>query len=149
MPGSRATLRKAAFAILAALVVAAFLARRTGVLPGPDRDFRPADFQEATVVTAAEAGGLVGERAVVCGQVVNAVFASATRGRPTFLNLDRPYPDQPFDVVIWGRDRPRFEQPPERLYRGMRICAAGRITSHRGVPRIEARGPEQIRFDRR
>jgi len=142
-------LRKITFAVLAALVVVAFLARRTGMLPGGDRPFDPSDYRDVPVVSAVEARGLVGDRAIVCGEVVNAVFVSDTGGQPTFLNLDRPHPDQPFDVVIWGRDRGRFGSPPERLYRGAGICVSGRVTSHRGVPRIEVRTPEQIRFQRR
>ena len=149
MPRRRGSfLGKAAFTVLAALVVLTFLARRTGLVPDGDRAFDPGDYVDAPVVSAVEAGDLVGERAVVCGEVVNAVFARGTGGQPTFLNLERPYPDQPFDVVIWGRDRGRFDTPPETFYRNTRICAAGRITTHQGVPRIEAREPEQIRLGR-
>jgi hypothetical protein len=140
--------RTLTFAALAVLVVAAFLARRTGMVPGGERPFDPTDFRDAPRVTAVEALGLVGERAVVCGRVVNTVFARGTAGQPTFLNLERPYPDQPFDVVIWGRDRDRFDPPPEVFYSEARICVAGRVTAHRRVPRIEARTPEQIRFHR-
>jgi len=140
----RSLLGKAAFTILAALVVLTFLARRTGLVPDGDRAFDPGDYVDAPVVSAVEAGEFVGEQAVVCGDVVNAVFARDTRGQPTFLNLDRPFPNQPFDVVIWGRNRGRFDSPPETFYRNVRICVAGRVTTHQGVPRIEVRGPEQM-----
>jgi len=140
------SLGKIGFILLAVLVVVTFLARRTGVLPGGDRPFDPADYRAVPVASAEEADGLLGERAVICGQVVNTTFAPGTGGQPTFLNLERPFPDQLFDVVIWGRDRNRFDRPPEAFYADIRICVAGRVTSHQGVPRIEVRGPEQIRF---
>jgi hypothetical protein len=140
--GTRAVL----LALVALVVAFGFLARRTLTGPGgPVEVFDPALYRDLPPVTAAEAEDLVGERAVVCGRVVNTTFASATRGQPTYLNLDRAYPDQPFDAVIWGRDRARFDPRPETAYRGARICVAGRITTYRGVPRIEVVTPAQIR----
>jgi len=142
----RAFRRRVLLAVVALLVAASFLARRMGIGPGGAPTFDVSLFDEGPRVTAAEAGAWVGQDAVVCGRVANTVFAQATGGQPTYLNLDRAYPDQPFDVVVWGRDRGRFDTPPEVLYFGREICAAGRVTTHQGVPRIEARGPEQIRF---
>ncbi len=142
----RAFRRRVLLAIVALLVAASFLARRMGVGPGTAPAFDASLFDEGPRVSALEAGAYVGQDAVVCGRVVNTVFAQATGGQPTYLNLERAYPDQPFDVVVWGRDRGRFATPPEVLYFGREICAAGRVTTHQGVPRIEARGPEQIRF---
>jgi hypothetical protein len=147
-PRRRTPLGRIGFILIAALVVLTVLARRTGMVPGGAGAFDPADYRDVPVVTAEEAGDLVGERAVVCGHVVNATFASGTGGQPTFLNLERPFPDQFFDVVIWGRDRGRFDRPPEAFYADIRICVAGRITTHQGVPRIEVSTPEQVRFQR-
>jgi hypothetical protein len=42
--------------------------------------------------TAAEAHAHIGETAMVCGEVVSTRYASSTKGHPTFLNLDKPYP---------------------------------------------------------
>ncbi len=132
-----------------ALVVAgAFILRRSGFTPGGPPPFNPADYIDVPAVEAVDAASVVGEQAVVCGQVVNAVFASGTGGQPTFLNLERPYPDQPFDVVIWGRDRDRFHPPPEVAWQGERICVAGPVTTHQGVPRIQVSTPAQIQSDR-
>ncbi len=41
-------------------------------------------------LTATEARAHIGQTATVCGEVVSTRFASSTRGRPTFLNLDKP-----------------------------------------------------------
>ena len=91
-----------------------------------------------------EAASHVGEEATVCGRVVSTHYAERSRGRPTFLNLDRPYPNHVFTVVIWGDDRPHFPTPPEELF-GERVCVHGRITSYRGRPQIVVTKPDQIR----
>jgi hypothetical protein len=72
-------------------------------------------------ITATEAKGHVGENATVCGQVASTRYASSSRGAPTFLNLDKPYPNQVFTIVIWGSDRAKFGHP-EESYRDKRIC---------------------------
>ena len=92
---------------------------------------------------AREASRHIGERAVVCGVVAGSYYGRRIRGSPTFLNLDAPYPHQPFTVLIWGRDRHRFGAP-ERKLRGRRICVRGRIDSYRGKPQIVLRTPSQL-----
>ncbi len=96
-------------------------------------------------LTAAEARNHVGENATVCGVVASTHYAATTRGRPTFLNIDKPYPNQIFTVLIWGSDRPKFGAP-EQKYRDKNICVTGKITSYRDVPEIIAYDPEQIRI---
>jgi hypothetical protein len=54
-------------------------------------------------LTAAEAKDHIGKKLIVCGTVVSARHATRSRGQPTFLNLDKPYPNQIFTVVIWGQ----------------------------------------------
>ena len=95
-------------------------------------------------LTAAEAKKHIGDRATVCGQVVSTRFALRTRGQPTFLNLDEPYPRQVFTVVIWGADRAKFGTP-EVTYQGERICVKGKIEAYRGVPEIIASEASQVR----
>jgi len=56
-------------------------------------------------LAAAEAKNHVGETATVCGRVASAHFAEKTKGLPTFMNLDMPYPKQIFTIVIWGAER--------------------------------------------
>jgi hypothetical protein len=80
-------------------------------------------------LTASEARAHVGESATVCGEVVSTRFASSTKGRPTFLNLDKPYPGQIFTIVIWGEDRAKFGAPEE---------------TYRGTPEIIASDPKQL-----
>lgn len=98
----------------------------------------------AATLTAAQAQDHIGETATVCSVVASATFAARTKGQPTFLNLDQPYPTSLFTAVIWGRDRPMFGQP-EVVYNGKRLCVTGIITSFRGVPEIVVTDPGQLR----
>jgi hypothetical protein len=76
--------------------------------------------------------------------VVSTRYAASAKGRPTFLNLDKAYPNQIFTVLIWSSDRSKFGAP-ENDYNGKRICVTGKITEYRGVPEIVAEAPQQIR----
>ena len=97
-----------------------------------------------TSISAAEAKNHVGERATVCGEVASVHYAARSRGNPTFINLDKPYPNQIFTVLIWGSDRPKFGDP-EETYRSKRICVTGKISDYKGVPEIVAYEPSQIK----
>jgi len=100
--------------------------------------------QKKEVIKPKDALQYVGQVKTVCGKVASTFFAGRSRGRPTFLNLDKPYPNQTFTVVIWGRDRGKFEVPPEVLFMGKEICVTGRITTYRGKPQITVSDPSQI-----
>ena len=71
-------------------------------------------------------------------------YAENSRGRPTFLNFDQPYPNQVFTLLIWGSDRSKFGDP-EMSYRGKRICVTGKISDYKGVPEIVANAPSQVK----
>jgi hypothetical protein len=94
-------------------------------------------------ITAAEAANHVGEMATVCGRVIDSRYLSSSRKGPTFLNLDKPYPNHIFTVVIWRVDRFKFGEP-EKKFRDKRICVTGKISSYRGLPQIIATDPAQI-----
>jgi hypothetical protein len=103
----------------------------------------PAVHAQTKKITAAEAKDHVGERAVVCRKVISARYASKSKGEPTFLNLDQPYPKQVFTILIWGSDRPKFGEP-ESKYQDQQVCVTGKITSYRGAPEIVASNPDQL-----
>ena len=98
-------------------------------------------------LTAAQAKEHIGEEAIVCGLVASTRYADTSRGQPTFLNLDKPYPDQLFTIIIWGRNRAKFGRPEVDL-KGKRVCAEGLIESYRGTPQIEAKEPGQITVEK-
>ena len=96
-------------------------------------------------LTTTEAKDHIGEQATVCGKVVSTRYAESSRGSPTFLNFDQPYPNQVFTLLIWGSDRSKFGNP-ETSYRGKRICVTGKLTSFKGVPEVVASEPAQIKM---
>lgn len=108
----------------------------------------PADVlaqqETQTTLEPAEAIEHVGEAAVVCGEVVSATYAARSNGQPTFLNLDKPYPNHVFTAVIWGEDRFRFETAPEEAFDEERVCVSGRIETYRGKAQVEVSRPAQI-----
>ena len=94
-------------------------------------------------LTTAEAKDHVDDRATVCGKVVSTHFAKSSKGAPTFLNLDEPYPKEVFTILIWGADRKKFGTPEDE-YKGLPVCVTGKITSYPGRPEIVATEREQI-----
>jgi len=101
-------------------------------------------FAQDKPVPAAEAIKQVGEVKTVYGVVVSAKYSTATRGKPTFLNLDEPYPNQVFTVLIWGSDRSKFAERPETYYKGKVIYVTGLVETYRGAAEIIVRNPSQI-----
>jgi hypothetical protein len=106
--------------------------------------FLAAAAQAQRKLAPADAKDHFGETASVCGTVVSTRYASSTKGQPTFLNLDKAYPNQVFTVLIWGSNRAKFGAP-ESEYKGKRICVTGKIENFRGVPEIVASDPQQVK----
>jgi hypothetical protein len=79
----------------------------------------------------------------VCGVVASGRYSERARGKPTFLDMDKAYPQQVFTVVIWGENRAKFGAP-ERELRDKRVCVTGRIEQYQGKPEIVASEPRQI-----
>ncbi len=98
----------------------------------------------ADTVPASEASEQVGRTVTVCGTVASASHFDRLKGEPTFLNFDRPYPDQDFTVVIWGETNSKFDRPPHELFRNKDLCVTGRVEMYKGKPQITVRDPGQI-----
>ena len=101
-----------------------------------------------TSIRPSEASRHVGSRKTVCGPIVDTRYATSSNGKPTFLNFDKAYPNHPFVVVIWGSDRGKFPDKPERHYKGSNVCASGLIESYKGKPQIIARSGSQLEIQR-
>lgn len=97
----------------------------------------------AATLTAAQAASHVGEQATVCGTVASARYAERSKGKPTFLNFDKPFPHAIFTVVIWDADRKKFDAPEEK-YRDRQLCATGKIESYRDAPQIIIHDPKDL-----
>jgi hypothetical protein len=100
-------------------------------------------FASAASLTADEAAHHIGETATVCGTIASASYASHSKGQPTFLNFDKPYPNETFAAVIWATDRAKFRTPESALL-GKQVCATGVIQLFRGRPEIVLHDPSQL-----
>ncbi len=89
----------------------------------------------AQTLSTTEAASHVGEHATVCGVIVGEHTAYSSRGTPTFINLDKPYPHEVFTILIWGDNRADVGHFPE----SGKVCAVGTITEYRGTPEIVLR----------
>lgn len=96
----------------------------------------------AQSVSAANAKNHVGEKVTVCGKVANEWTATGSKGEPTFINLDEPYPHQIFTIVVWGEDKPAVGKLPDQ---GSHVCIFGVIQEYHGVPEIKVWSRSQLR----
>lgn len=101
---------------------------------------------EAVSIPATEAGGHIGEEATVTGRVVRIATLSSSSNRPTILDLDRPYPDAAFQVVVFEKDLAAFGGDLKGAYEGKTIAVTGKITRFRETPQMVVSGPDQIRL---
>ena len=86
----------------------------------------------AQTITAADAKNHVGEQETVCGLVVSKHVASRTKGAPTFVNLDKPYPNQLFTVLVWENDKGAVGSLPDTG----QLCVTGSIVLYHGGAEI-------------
>jgi hypothetical protein len=90
-----------------------------------------------------EAAAHAGQSATVCGVVMGIHYAARSRGNPTFIDFDRPYPSQDFTVVIWGEDRASFGDLGQ--YVGRQLCAHGVVSLYRGRPEMVLHSGDSLR----
>ena len=103
--------------------------------------FLYAFLSHSQTLTAAQTREHEGENATVCGTVASVRQASTSKGKPTYINLDVPWPNQIFAAVIWEEDLPKVGSLP-RL--GAHMCTKGQISYYHGVPEIIVRSSGQI-----
>jgi hypothetical protein len=105
----------------------------------------PSVIADTVNISAADAIHFVGQAATVCGRVASAKYASDANGQPTFLNLDKPFPNHVFTAVIWGKDRGAFRYAPESLA-GRHICVSGTVQLYREKAEIVVSAPDQLKM---
>jgi len=86
-----------------------------------------------------QASAHIGEQVTITGPTISTMYATDSRGKPTFLNIGKPYPDSGrFTVVIWGYDRDNFPFAPEVEYDNTTICVTGLVGTYKSIPEIVA-----------
>lgn len=90
---------------------------------------------KAQTIPSADAKNHIGEKATVCGMVAGKHVAAQSQGTPTFIDLDKPSPNQTFTVVVWERDKETVGLLPS----SGQLCVAGTITQYHGGAEIVLR----------
>ena len=99
--------------------------------------------QQEDIVRAHDAIEHAGEFAMVCGVIASARYLKEVKGAPTYLNFDKPYPDQEFSAIIFGKNRKNFSPDPESLT-GYKACVYGKVRVYRGKAQIELVKADQL-----
>ena len=99
------------------------------------------------VISWEQAAQYEGQRATVQGSVVTTKYAANIRGRPTFLNVGKSYPQTGrFTILIWGGNRRKFSHPPEQHYQGKTVRVTGKIELYREIPQIIVTDPSAMQI---
>ncbi len=86
----------------------------------------------------------IDKQACVCGKVVSTKYNENGKTNPTYINLDKKYPEHVFTIMIFGQDRSHFSYVPEVYLQGKEICVKGKISEYKGSPQIIANKENQI-----
>jgi endonuclease G len=99
---------------------------------------------DADHIPAPQALYFINKECNVCGKVVGTRYNKNTETGITYLNFDKPYPDSPFTVVIFGKDRINFSYEPEVYLKNKVICVRGKVQLYKGKPQIVADRQAQV-----
>lgn len=105
--------------------------------------FIPENFGKGKINTM-QARDFIGKDACVCGKVVSTKFSENGKTNPTYINLDKKFPDQVFTLMIFGKDRENFSYKPEEFLQGKTICVKGKVGEFKGTPQIIANKEKQV-----
>jgi TonB family protein len=106
---------------------------------------RPASTPPASTIPVGEIARHVGDTGIICGDVAG-VRSPQTPRDSTFLDLDKPAPDQALAIVVQSGDRPKFSERFDRLIDHRRVCVEGKIDRVDGKLQMRVRGTDQFRF---
>ncbi|MBI1368939.1 MAG: DNA-binding protein [Planctomycetes bacterium] len=107
---------------------------------------RAALAADEAIVPWSEAKQHVGKTCTVEGPVAGAVYLEHIKGKPTFLNVGKDHPDPSrFVIVIWGDDRAKFGESPEKNYVGKTVRVTGKVVLHKDIPQIEIKSPDMLK----
>jgi exonuclease VII large subunit len=99
--------------------------------------------QPDDMVRAHEAIEHRGEYAMVCGVIAGANYLKDSKGGPTYLNFDKPYPDHDFSAIIFKKNRKNFKIAPETLT-GYKACVYGKVKVYKGKAQVELVKEQQL-----
>jgi DNA/RNA endonuclease YhcR with UshA esterase domain len=90
-------------------------------------------------IGTAQAAAHIGKQVTVTGVVAQVSF----RPSLVFLNMDKPYPDSPFTVIIRNKNTNEFESLSS--LKGKAVAVKGKVIDYNGKPEIELTGKAQLK----
>ncbi len=93
-------------------------------------------------VQSNEAKSQIGRTTCISGKVANVTYINRIKGKPTFINFDKPYPNQSLTIVIWGADRSKFGDL--KALEGKEIEVKGQVEKYSATPQIIVTELDQI-----
>ena len=91
-------------------------------------------------LTATEAAKQVGSKVLVKAKVVGIHTAKNAKGKPTFIDLDVPFPNNPLSIIIFEQNIAKFA--PLETYKNKTILIEGlvrrRVYKYRGKERVRS-----------
>ncbi|QQR99173.1 MAG: DNA/RNA non-specific endonuclease [Sphingobacteriales bacterium] len=87
-------------------------------------------------INTLEAKDMIGKQSTVCGKAVSIKFVENGKSNPTYINLDKKFPDQLFTIVIYENVRNKLSYIPEEKLMNKEICVSGKVEQYKGVPQI-------------
>ncbi len=93
-------------------------------------------FGEPKTIATNEVKHYVGQEVTVCG-IIHSALCTTEKGKASYLNLDAPYPNEPFMVAIAGESCAALNL--DLLKKGTKVCVTGKVelTEKRKVPCIK------------
>jgi hypothetical protein len=85
-----------------------------------------------------------GDSVIVSGIVMDCRHLPSAKGSPVLLNVGAKYPNQLLTLVIWGDDRSKFKDDPEKTYMNKNVRMAGKVEMYKGKPQIVLHDEKQI-----
>ena len=102
-----------------------------------------ANISFSQVVSADSAKYYDGKIITVKGKVMS-TFKSQGEKQKILLNIGKPYPEQPFSVVIFEENFNKFSYRPEEFLKDKDITVKGKVTMFKDKPQIMVNNPDQI-----
>ncbi len=130
------------------LFVSAAVSGQIPVVTLPELDSASALTENTLVLTDKnEVLKHVGELVVIEGVVVQVSYAEKAGGKPIFLNMFDPYPNNLFSVIIYEDNLKKFLAKEEYLNKPVRITGMLRASQDvKRPPSINLKNPSQIRI---
>ncbi len=98
---------------------------------------------KAQTITVNEANKHLGETITVCAKVAG-TYITKGKSKVIYLNLEKPYPDNVFTVVIFEKSADGFDYNPLEFLKNKQICVCAKITLYKDKPQMVVTNQEQI-----